>query len=74
MYLAILDFLKACPIEPDLMDNDWCYLVFEFSMNYTLDGLRYAYHKEKKKEKEKVTADLLRKLGYTEEQIQKARL
>jgi hypothetical protein len=56
------------------MDDDWCYLVFEFSMNYTLDGLRYAYHKEKKKEKEKVTADLLRKLGYTEEQIQKARL
>jgi hypothetical protein len=56
------------------MDEDYCALVFEFSMNYSLDNVRYAYGKAKEDEKKQVNADKLRKLGYSEEQIKKARV
>lgn len=72
-YLTAMDCLKVCPIEVDLMDDDWCYLIFEFAMNYTTESIRYSYHKQKENDGKKVNADVLRKLGYTEEQIQKSK-
>ena len=65
------DFLKTCPVRSELQDDDWQYIVFEFSMNYELDKFRQFYQDEKRKSKNKVDADKLRKLGYSEEQIQK---
>lgn len=72
-YLIALVCLKACPIETDLMDDDWSYLIFEFMMNFSTDNIRYLYHKQKENDSKKVNADVLRKLGYTEEQIQKSK-
>lgn len=66
--------MKDCKIPKELMDEDYCALVFEFSMNYSLDNVRYAYGKAKEDEKKQVNADKLRKLGYSEEQIKKARV
>lgn len=57
-------------LQDELYYNVW----FEFLMNYDKLGIRDAYQKEKEKRKAAVKADELRALGYTEEDIQKARL
>ena len=57
-------------LQDELYYNVW----FEFLMNYDKLGVRDAYQKEKEKRKAAVKADELRALGYTEEDIQKARL
>lgn len=64
--------MKVCPVSPDLMDDDWCYIIFEFVMNYSIDSFRTSYAKNKEDESKKVKADTLRKLGYSEEQIKKS--
>lgn len=63
--------LTACPVNPDLQDSDWSFIVYEFTMNYSIDSLRQAYREYLKKENEKVNNEMLRKLGYSEESISK---
>lgn len=59
----------ACPVTPDLMDDDYQYIMFEFNMNYTVESVRHGYQEMKKKESENVSDDLLAKLGYTDADI-----
>lgn len=73
MYLTVQDYLKECPVKPDYQDDDWYFIMFEFAMNYSLDSIRIAYAKQHEEEKKKVNAEKLRALGYSEEQIRKAK-
>lgn len=61
----------GCPVNPDLMDDDYNYIIFEFQMNYTIDSVRHGYIENQKKQKERVQDDLLRKLGYSDSDILK---
>ena len=69
--LVSQDFLKVCPVKPELQDDDWSFIVSEFALNYSLDSIRFAYQKNKEDEKKKVDADKLRELGFSEEMINK---
>lgn len=70
MILLNQDFLKVCPVHPDLMDDDYHYIVFEFNMNYTIESVRHGYLESKKQKKEsEVDDDLMRKLGYSDSDI-----
>lgn len=73
-FLIVQDFLKGYQVESDLVDGDFCFILFEFIMNYTTESLRAAYHNQKKLNDNKVNSETLRKLGYSEEDIQKAKL
>lgn len=59
----------ACPVPKELMDDDWNWIIHEFNMNYTDESIRNGYQEEKKKEAQKVDNDLMRELGYTDEDI-----
>lgn len=65
-------YLKVCQVPTDLQDDDWNYIVFEFSMNFTLDSIRTAYFKEKEEKEKMLDNDTLRALGYTDEDLLKA--
>lgn len=60
--------------NPELKDNLYYNIWFEYLMNYDKLGVRDAYQKEKEKQKAAVDADDLRALGYSEEDIAKAQL
>jgi hypothetical protein len=60
--------------NPDLRDNLYYNIWFEYLMNYDKLGVREAYQREKEKKKAAVNADELRALGYSEEDIAKAQL
>ena len=62
--------MKVCPVNIEYQDLDWNYIIYEFNMNYSLDSIRLAYQKTKK-ESEKPTNDLLRELGYTDDDLLK---
>lgn len=74
MMLISQDYLKVCPVASDLQDDDWTFIVCEFALNYSIDSIRYSYNKHKEDEKNKVNADKLRELGYSEEMIAKSKL
>ena len=48
-----------------------CEAVYEFCMNYSIEGFRKSYANYMKKQESKVSDDLLRALGYSEEDIAK---
>lgn len=73
MMLISQDYLKVCPVASDLQDDDWTYIICEFALNYSLDAIRYSYNKNKEESKKKVNADILRELGYSEEDIAKSK-
>lgn len=52
-------------------DNALTVLVYEFLMNYPKDSFRNAYVEAEKQKTSKVTADTLRELGFSEEEIAK---
>ncbi len=57
------------PVNKELMDNDYQYIVFEFNMNFSIDSLRKSYYESKKKLKENDNDDILRELGYSDSDI-----
>lgn len=59
----------VCPVKAEYQDDDYQYILFEFNMNYTPEGVRNGYHEIKKKEKENASDDLLMELGYTDSDI-----
>lgn len=61
--------MKECPIQPELMDDDYNYIMFEFQMNYTVDSIRNGYIKVQKEKENKASDDLLHKLGYSDKDI-----
>lgn len=61
----------ASVVNRDLMDRDYNYIMYEFNMNYSLESLRRGYLKAKKEEKERVSDDVLRSLGYSDSDILK---
>lgn len=61
--------MKACPIAPELMDDDYNYIIFEFQMNYTADSIRAGYYKIKKDKENKASDELLHQLGYSDQDI-----
>lgn len=62
------EFLTAS--HPDNADDYYDYIMFEFVMNYSLEGLRKGYFEAKEKQEKEVSNSMLRQLGYTEEDIQ----
>lgn len=50
-------------------DEDLDFLLYDFAMNYSIDSLRTGYNKWMENENSKVDDDLLRELGYSEEDI-----
>lgn len=62
-------YLKVCPVKPEYQDEDWNYIVFEFSMNFTVDSVRSAYWKSKEEQNKFVDKEMLRELGYNDEDI-----
>lgn len=64
--------MTASVQNPELQDEMYYAVWFEFLMNYDKLGIRDAYQKEKEKQQTAVNADELRALGYSEEEIQKA--
>lgn len=69
MYLWAMDYLKVCPAQQAINDIDFINILYEYAMNYSLEGFRKAYAERLKKESEKVTRDQLRELGYSEEDL-----
>ena len=63
--------LMVCPVSADYQDGLWSYIVYEFCMNYSVEGFRNAYANYRKKKESEVSDDLLRRLGYSEEYILK---
>lgn len=63
--------LKVCPVSADYQDELWSFVVYEFNMNYTIENFRKSYANYIKKQETKVSDDLLRTLGYSEEDILK---
>ncbi len=61
----------ASVVNRDLMDRDYNYIMYEFNMNYSLESLRRGYLKAQKEEKERVSDDVLRSLGYSDSDILK---
>ena len=59
-------FLRGCQVDND-DEYDW--FVFEFLMNYSIEGLRNGYIKAKEEKEKEVSNEMLRKLGYTEDDI-----
>lgn len=72
--MVVQDFLTASVQNKELQDEIYYYVWFEFLMNYDKIGIRDAYQEMKQKDKNKVNAEELRALGYSEEDIQKAQL
>lgn len=64
-------YLKVCLASSDYIDDDWHYIVYEFNMNYTEDMLREGYHEMKQKAEQIPDDDILRELGYTDEDLLK---
>ena len=56
-----------------LQDELYYYIWFEFLMNFDKSSIKEAYHKELERQRNAVDEDELRALGYSEEDIQKAR-
>ena len=52
-------------------DEDLEFLLYDFAMNYSIDSLRKGYFDWKKKNESEVDDDLLRELGYSEDDILK---
>ena len=63
--------LMVCPVSADYQDDLWSYIVYEFCMNYSIEGFRKSYANYMKKQESEVSDDLLRALGYSEEDIAK---
>ena len=59
----------ACPVSPDLMDEDYQYIMFEFNMNYTVEGVRHGYLKHKEEKNKIPTDELMAELGYSDEDV-----
>lgn len=72
--MVVQDFLTESVQNKELQDGLYYHIWFEFLMNYDKIGIRDAYQKEKENAKTAVTADELRALGYSEEDIAKAEL
>lgn len=65
--LVILE--RSRGFQDNCDDYDYNHLVFEFIMNYSVDSLRHAYHEGKKKDRERVSDDLLLELGYSVDDV-----
>jgi hypothetical protein len=65
--------LTACPVKGDYQDDDWADIVYDFSMNFSIDSARAGYQKIQEKEKSRVSRNELRAAGYTEEDIARGR-
>ena len=72
--MTVQDFLTASILDKELQDGLYYYIWFEFLMNYDKLGIREAYQKQKEKQKSEVDAETLRALGYSEDDINKAKL
>ena len=72
--MIVQDFLTESVQNKALQDDLYYYIWFEFLMNYDKLGVRDAYQREKEKRKNDVDAETLRELGYSEEDIAKARM
>ena len=72
--MVVQDFLTASVQNKELQDGLYYHIWFEFLMNYDKINIRDAYQKERENAKNAVTADELRALGYSEEDIAKAEL
>lgn len=71
MRTFLILFSQVCltGLKPDIDDENYDFLVYDFAMNYSMDSLRQGYFKWKEKEDSKVDDDLLRELGYSEDDI-----
>lgn len=65
--LVILE--RSRGFQDNCDDCDYNHIVFEYMMNYSVDSLRMSYHEAKKKEKERISDDLLLELGYSFEDV-----
>ena len=72
--MVVQDFLTASVQKKELQDELYYNIWFEFLMNYDKIDIRNAYQKQKENEKSAVSAEELRALGYSEEDIAKAQL
>lgn len=72
--MVVQDFLTESVQNRELQDELYYYIWFEFLMNYDKYDLREAYQKAKEEQKSAVDAETLRAAGYSEEDIQRARL
>ena len=72
--MVVQDFLTASVQKKELQDELYYNIWFEFLMNYDKLDIRSAYQKQKEAERNSVDAEELRALGYSEEDIAKARL
>lgn len=71
MIMWARDYFRVLPEVQNLDDYDFLNLTYEFAMNYTHEGFRKAYSDYENKKKTRVSADMLRELGYSEEDIAK---
>lgn len=58
-----------CQVQPELMDDDYDFIIYEFMMNYSVESIRNGYWERKKKESQKVDNDLLLELGYNDDDL-----
>ena len=72
--MVVQDFLTKSVQNNELQDEIYYYIWFEFLMNYDKIGVREAYQREKEKRRNDVDAETLRALGYSEEDIAKAKM
>ena len=72
MSLAVQEFLRESPVRNEYRDDDWTYIMFQYAMNYSLKTLKDGYREYKQKQAQAVSAEDLRMLGYSEEDIQRS--
>ena len=65
------DYLKVC-LAANNRDDEWLAINYEFAMNYSIESLRKGYAEFMEERKKKTSNELLRELGYTEDDIAKS--
>jgi dsRNA-specific ribonuclease len=69
----VQDCLKVCPAI-EYQDDDWLNIEFIYHVHFTKESITNGVLKTEKENEQRVSNDLLRKLGYSEKSIHKRRL
>ena len=65
----MMAYFRELPLPLSEIDGDLAEVLFKFANTYTTESILHGYMKEEAERKKKISADDLRDLGYSEEDI-----
>ena len=65
----MMAYFRELPLPLSEIDGDFAEAFFRFANTYTTESILHGYMKEEAERKKKISADDLRDLGYSEEDI-----